>query len=198
MKKRILTLLLISTMAFCLAACGSSKSSTDESTDTTEAQPDAGEATDSTDGSDGDDQIVGMANPMVAVESADEFKDQLGITIDTSVFTCDVVDMYIISDSIAEINMTIQNVEGEEVDLYLRATKDADMAESLHGIYDEKMTDPYELEVDDITFTVQDAETEGKTIYSWNKDDIYYCFVVDDSLSQMTIGELLDQVMAAV
>lgn len=147
------------------------------------------------------EERFGLPNPVVPVTDTSEFAMVLGIPVDASLLS-DAASMSIISDEMADISWNRENVNGEEVELCFRATRNADLAPSMHGIYDEKMSDPAVTEVElkeseKITLTFREAETEGVGIYTWDRDGVFYSLTRDGEMSQMAMAEILDSCMMA-
>lgn len=146
-------------------------------------------------------QNVGMPNPIVLVNDDEEFSEQLGIAIDKTKLPA-APEMSIIAGKMAQCDFCLTNVENVEVTCSLRATKDGEMAENMHGIYDEDMSEPVvisqEFGDETIDYTCLYANTEGYTIYTWTSSDgVHYSLTFDGEMSQMQIGAVLDAVMIA-
>lgn len=147
--------------------------------------------------------MVGMANPMVEITDDAEFEKQLGIAIDTSQIMGEISNMFVISKSIADIRFIVNDLEDNDIECCLRATKDdsvkANPATDLAGYYYE-FEPPVELEYDNFTVSVYSGEdAEGaRNIYSWNYDGTYCTLAFDGQLSQMRIATVLDGCMAAL
>ena len=80
------------------------------------------------------EQMAGLANPMVEISDPAEFEKQLGIHIDPKEITNEY-KMFIIDGKLAHVVWTQKNVENEDVELVLRATKDPEIAPTMHGIF---------------------------------------------------------------
>lgn len=179
-KNRIKALIIVTMMLPALIACGKSSNTASDNQNTT------------------------IANPVVEVTQDGEFSTKLGIDIDTSKFDSDVT-RNIIADKTAEVIMTKQDPDGKDVKVTLRATKDSSVADNmsqlLAGIYDDNMSEPVTLELgyDSIdSLNMQSSDANGCEIYSFVNNDVYYTLTIDNGLSQMTIGAILDNVAEAI
>ncbi|GEM_PF-5482977 len=144
--------------------------------------------------------MVGMANPMVEVTGSSEFKDKLGIAIDSSKLHVPP-KMFIIDNKVADIIMNETNVDGEPVEYRLRATKDAGLAPTMHGIYDE-LTDvgTVDMEFGSTKVKIDQKETKDKktSVHTWQVGDVYYSLTINNSHSQMQYAEVMDSIFAAI
>ena len=195
MKKRLLVLLMTTTVAV-LTACGDKKA---ETADTAAPSPVAEsvatpESLSSEELSDGAE----IANPFVPVEDDMEFSIQLGIDIDTSKMW-DISDKYICNDSFAEVDFESSDMDGNLVKWTLRATTDEEAAESLHGLnYDLGETQTIEFKDMGISLNYNEVPDADVKLYTWTQDDTYYTLTVEGGdLSQMQVAEILDGVFAA-
>lgn len=198
MKKR-LSLLLAVLLAAVLTACGQkAPAETAAPAEVTEAATEAAEETTAaqeTAEASSEAPLVNMPNPMLPITDSEEFDLTLNIPISASVIT-ENAEMFIIGNNAAHIAWN------EDANLTFRATKNAEMAEMLHGIYDEKMSDPETKTFEDgkggkVDVTYQKAETEGFGIYSWNAEDTYYTLTADKDLSEEKETDLLDRCLYA-
>ena len=144
---------------------------------------------------------AGMPNPVVEVEDCSIYEDKLGIYIDPSVIT-ENYKAFIIAGNLASIVWTQENGNGEETEFCLRATRDAEVAKTMHGIYDADMSEPVTTTVpltdeNDIDITFMKANTEDFGIYTWKDGQIFYSMTYDKEMSQMALSEILDRVMDA-
>ncbi len=179
--KRVFIIILASAIAFSLVACGSKPAdSVGKTEDTTEAEKPAG-----------------MQNPMVEISDPAEFEKQLGVTIDPTQIMSDT-KLFIIDKNLAHIAWTQKNVNNEDVNFTLRATKDTNLGPVCHGIQGE-LTKLNVIDVQGSDGTVKlTVSTQGEyTVYSWKKGDAYYSLTYDRDMSQMAMAEVLDQVMFA-
>ena len=144
--------------------------------------------------------FVGMPNPMVPVEGFPEFKEQLGITVYADRIDPDA-KCFIIAGNLADIQWTQENVNGEATKLDLRATKDAELAPAMHGIYDANLPAPTVSVVpltDDKNLELSFTESsEGTGIYTWKDGQIFWSLTFGKGFSQMTISAVLDRIMDA-
>lgn len=143
---------------------------------------------------------AGMANPMVEADST-AIGEQLGIHIDAGQIDPGA-KCFIIGGKLAHIVWTQKNVNNEDVELVLRATKDAELAPAMHGIHDADMSEPVVTEVPlteekqlELTFT--EAKTEKVGIYTWKDGQIFYSLTYDGDMSQMALAEILDSIVLA-
>lgn len=132
-----------------------------------------------------------IANPLVPVASVSEFESKLGIAFDENYIPEDA-NLTIIAGNLAEIKYFEDNVNDEEVEVTLRASKNT--SEDISGVYDENMTSS-ELSLYNVDFTERISESTGYEIYDFEKDGVKYCFMVHGEVSQMMMGELLDRTM---
>lgn len=144
--------------------------------------------------------LIGMANPMVPVDTM-AFEEQLGFDIRGDQIDPDA-KCFIINGKMAHITWTQKNVNNEDVEFVLRATKDAELAPAMHGIYDSRMSEPVTNEVPlsdtkTVSITFTEAQTEKYGIYTWKDGQIYYSLTFNKDMSQMALAEILDRVMDA-
>lgn len=175
--KKFLGIILVVTIAFTLIACGQKQTEA-------ETAPEK-------------DSAAGMPNPMVEINDPAEFEKQLGIAIDPSQITSDT-KLFIIDKNLAHIAWTQKNVNNEDVDFALRATKDPELGPVCHGIQgDLKKLNEIEINGNDGPVTMTCFEQGNYTIYTWKNGDVFYSLTYDKSMSQMAMAEILDQVMFA-
>ena len=208
--KRIFVILTAASLVFGLAACAKAPApettAAPETVEETTAAPKttAAESAAATEAAQTEaalaekEGFVGMANPMVPVDS-DAFDEQLGFHIDAAQIDPDA-KCFIISGKLAHIVWTQKNVNNEDVEFVLRATKDAELAPTMHGIHDSNMSEPVVTEVPltdtkmlELTFT--EAKTEKYGIYTWKDGQIFYSLTYNKDMSQMALAEVLDRVM---
>ena len=189
--KKIVSVILIMSLAalaaFALAGCQQKAEAETEETEAAEA----GETK----------KGVTMPNPMVGVEDDEAFEKELGIKLDTDKLPVEPSEMYIIGENLADVRFTLPNVENEDIEYCLRATKEADKAETMHGVYDSDMEEvnTIETEVDGETTSVKElyANTESTYIYMWQWGEVYFSLTYKGTVSQMQLAEILDSCMAA-
>ncbi len=143
------------------------------------------------------EEPVGMINPMVEIDDDKEFESQLGIKIDTKQIMAKT-KLFIINKNLAHITWTQPNVENEEVEFTLRATKNAELGPTCHGIQGE-LTKINDIEIQGVNgpVTITVSSQGNYTIYTWKVGDTFYSLTYDKSMSQMAMAEVLDQVMFA-
>lgn len=144
------------------------------------------------------EQKAGLANPMVEVEDPTDFEDQLGICIDPSEITEDY-KLFIIDGKIAHVVWTQKNVENEDVELVLRATKDPEIAPTMHGIFGNisepaVITDEYGKPLPNL----KQMTCDNYTIYTWKIDDTFYSLTYDKGMSGNAMSSVLDCVALAI
>lgn len=144
------------------------------------------------------ENMVGMPNPMVEVESTEEMAAATGIWMDASQLMLEAPEMVAIN-SMGQISFTLKNVNDEDVIWTLRFTQDSALnasAESFAGIYDEKLTKLESIEMEWGTLLFQEAKTLGYSLYFWNLNGIYYALSISGTYSQMQFAAVMDRVEA--
>ena len=146
----------------------------------------------------GTEQMAGLANPMVEVEDPTDFEDQLGIYIDPNEITDDY-KMFIIDGKLAHVVWTQKNVENEDVELVLRATKDPEIAPTMHGIFGNisepaVITDEYGKPLPNL----KQMTCDNYTIYTWKIGDTFYSLTYDKGMSGNAMSSVLDCVALAI
>lgn len=155
---------------------------------------------------------LAMANPVVEIDDDDAFEDRLNIEFDSDDFAEAVADarMSIISETVGQVQFTLDNVDGVGVDWTLRFTREDGMAgdpKALLGIHDAKYSEPavveteWQEDADDPVITIAlteiDALTEGVTMYFWDYNGAHYGLSIQGIASQMQIGAVLDAIFEA-
>ncbi|MDO4938925.1 MAG: hypothetical protein Q4E54_03090, partial [Lachnospiraceae bacterium] len=129
-----------------------------------------------------EEEPVGLANPMVGITDPAEFENQLGIAIDPAQIVYDT-KLFIINKDLAHIAWTQKNVNDEDVDFTLRATKNAELGPNCHGIQGE-LTKLNDIEIQGaqgpVTITV--SEQGGYTVYTWKVGDTYYSLTYNNDM----------------
>lgn len=147
-----------------------------------------------------EEPIANMANPIEEVADAAAINSALGMSIDTCMMP-EIDRFAIIGKKMAEIVFSLTSVDGDPLNCVFRATKDAEMAENIHGIYDTDLIDgsstEYEGDNGIVNIDYVYANTEKTDIWTWKFNDTYYSFTMDNEASQMTIGAMLDSLMVA-
>lgn len=174
--KKAYRLIALATAAVCaLSICACSNTANDTTAANTAEEPQ-----------------TGMANPMVEITDSQEFTDKLGITINPQELSPNA-KLFIISDSIAHVAFNIEGVDGENVDVILRASKDDG---DITGYYGQNMTEET-MEYEGLSIVTKYDEEENTSIYLFSKDDINYSLMIQGEISQMLTGELLDTTLIA-
>lgn len=174
--KKAYRLIALATAAVCaLSICACSSTANDTAAANTTEEPQ-----------------TGMANPMVEITDSQEFTDKLGITINPQELSPNA-KLFIISDSIAHVAFNIEGVDGENVDVILRASKDDG---DITGYYGQNMTEET-MEYEGLSIVTKYDEEENTSIYLFSKDDINYSLMIQGEISQMLTGELLDTTLIA-
>ena len=194
MKKKLLSCFLCMTLLVSMCACSADTAATTDHTD--ESTADSSETETATD----EAPISGMPNPIVPVETASEFESQLGITIIPDLMDDDY-QLSIIGDTVAQVEFDKEGVDGDPIVCTLRATKDAEAAKSLSGLYDD-------MEEENTTFTLDNGrelsvlikipETLPCKAYEFSIGDTSYSFAYSGQMSQMLFAEVFDSVLAAI
>ena len=200
--KRIFVILTAASLVFGLAACAKAPAPvTTAAPETVEETTAAATEAAQTEAAPAEKEgFVGMANPMVEADST-AIGEQLDIHIDAGQIDPDA-KCFIISKKLAHIVWTQKNVNNEDVEFVLRATKDAELAPTMHGIHDSNMSEPVVMEVPlsdtkmlELAFT--EAKTEKYGIYTWKDGQIFYSLTYNKDMSQMALAEIMDRVMDA-
>ncbi len=143
-----------------------------------------------------EETMFGLPNPMVPVTDPAEFEMVLGIPIDPSALSLET-ECFIISGQMADVRWHRDNVNGEDTELCLRATKNSELAPYMHGIYDDHMSEPVVTHTEEADVTFTDALTEKIGICTWSSGDTFYSLTYDLGLSQMSLAAVLDACMMA-
>lgn len=167
--KSFVVILMVSVMALQLFGCGS-KNNTQTS----------------------NQETGGMGNPMVEYDSADAFKEQLGIEIDAEKLYLDEPKYFIIGGELAEIQDTKEGV-GDELKIHIRAQK---TTEDISGIYDDNM-EVMDFDYDGLQMTHRISESGNAEIYDWYVGDVHYCVSVIGEASQMEMAQIMDLAVVA-
>lgn len=201
MKKRTLSVLFIALTMTVVSLAGCNK--TAATVETKEETPVSEEPEVSADES---ENMVGMANPMVPVDSDEAFSDQLGIKIDSSYFPTDGLDRYIIGGKLAHVAFNLSDPEGKKVECTFRGTKDDEWAENpvemIAGIYasdfGEAATTTIPATGNDIEFNTVYSDSEKITVSYFDYEGVHYTLSIDGNVSQMLIAEVNDSVLYAI
>lgn len=204
--KKALSIILVAAMVIVMVACAKKDNTAETTTEAAaetaaQAVSEAAETTAETAAQPETEAVkeepVGMINPMVEINDDKEFETQLGIKIDTSQIMAQT-KLFIINKDLAHITWTQPNVENEEVEFTLRATRNAELGPKSHGIQGE-LTKINDIEVQGVNGPVTiTASSQGNyTIYTWKVGDTFYSLTYDKAMSQMAMAEVLDQVMFA-
>ncbi len=151
--------------------------------------------------SDSGEQEVQVANPLQSVESADEFANQLGISIDAPNGASEV-EYIIISGDTAQIEFSLDGFR-----YTLRASK-LHSDEALHGVYEtfDDAVFGQEVDGDDFTFSIDVmSQDNGKGVLSTatvnfvNSDNLYISLYTDSDLEpenmMSTITEICNDIV---
>lgn len=139
-----------------------------------------------------DEGFTGMPNPMVEVDNANVFKDELGIEIEADKLCLDNPKYFIIANELAEIQDRKEGV-GDELRISIRAQK---TTEDISGIWDDNM-EVLDFDYDGIQMTHRISESCNAEIYDWYRGDVHYCVSVIGQASQMEIAQLMDLAVVA-
>lgn len=150
-------------------------------------------------GQGGDSETAKLPNPLVKIEDAEEWEEQLGITIDIQYLPGEV-EMYILTSAnteLAQANFSVQNVNGEEIDCTLRAGR---TEEDISGVYGnaEEIIQEYPCGESTIQVTVKDYEADHVQVYQFFYEDVQYVFQYAGTMSTMQLGEILDSIFMAI
>ena len=141
-----------------------------------------------------------MGNPIVEVADANAFESELGMKIDVSMLPA-IERFAIIGGKMAEMDFGLTSVDGDPINCVFRATKDVEMSDMMHGIYDTDLVDGSTIEYSGSNGTANvnyvRANTEKSDIWTWSFNDAFYSFTMDNDASQMTIAAILDSLMVA-
>ena len=144
------------------------------------------------------EQMAGLANPMVEISDPAEFEKQLGIHIDPKEITNEY-KMFIIDGKLAHVVWTQKNVENEDVELVLRATKDPEIAPTMHGIFG-SISEPAVItdEKGEPFPELKQMTCDNYTIYTWKIGDTFYSLTYDKGMSGNAMSSVLDCVAFAI
>ena len=145
-----------------------------------------------------DTGMVQLVNPYVEATDSDIY-NQLGIPMYSGAIT-NLDAEYIVAGSMAQLNFSTLDPEGETVEWTLRAAKDATPDESMHGLYYDDFEDVVEIEEADLGIVLNYTSCdEGRTkLYYWSAADITYTLSYTGEISQMSVSAVLDQVFTAI
>ncbi len=180
--KKFIALSCATAICIGLCACGKSDniSASDSASVSTESVSEASEQ-------------VGMPNPMVEVNGVDDFEASTGIKLNGTYLPSDS-KFFIISEYLDEVQWTEENVDGDEVQVTLRAAKKSD--EDISGVNDSNMTTSEE-EYSGVKVTHRYSESTKTDIYDFQNDENMFCFMIQGEVSQMMFGELFDSALLA-
>ncbi len=139
--------------------------------------------------------LVNMPNPMVPIEFSEDFELTLSIPLKAELIAGET-EKFIIGNDAAHVAWN------EGVNYTFRATKNAETAEGLHGIFDEKMSAPVAAAFDagngkQVDVTRVKAETEGFTIWTWKDGDTFYTLTADGDVPEENTKDVLGRCMYA-
>ena len=181
--KKYIALFFAASLCISMCACGKTDESSSASA-SSEASVSSSEASEDT-------PTTGMPNPMIEVGSVDEIESQTGIKLESKYIPSDA-EMFVINDTLVEIQSSVENADGDEVKTYLRASKTT--TEDISGVYDDNMTSSEE-ELSNVKVTHRYSESLKTDIYDFEKDGVKFCYIIEGEISQMTFGELFDSVL---
>lgn len=195
--RKVLCITLALTMVFAsMTACAKKEEAAPETVAETAAEAEAETTAETT--AETVEEPAGLANPMVEISDPAEFENQLDIHIDPNEIT-DEYKMFIIDGKLAHVVWTEKNVENEDVELVLRATKDPELGPECHGIYGEmSKPDVIEISLDDYDLELTFCTCGEYSIYTWQIDDTYYSLTYNKSMSGNAMSSVLDCVMFAI
>ena len=192
-------------MIMSLAACGQ-KSDTEATEATQAAQTETQvfaepETEETVEAPEEEQPSVGMPNPMAQVEADVAFPTELGIYIDAHKLPVYPDAMFIIAGDMADVRFTLENVEGEDVEYCLRATKNAENAEMMHGIFDENIEEINTVEAgfdaDKCNVKEMYSKSADTNICTWEWNDTFFSLTYSGVISQMQFAEVMDSVLMA-
>lgn len=188
--KKLLCVILSALMMLLIAGC-SNKPEPAAAAPETQAEVDMETAS-------GEEKSAGLANPMVEIQNHSEFENQLGIKIDTNKIMNET-KLFIINKELAHVVWYQKNVNDEDVEFTLRATKNSELGPGSHGIQGEisKINTIELTATDGSTVELSCGENGEYTIYTWKYGDTFYSLTYNKPMSQMAMAEALDQVMFA-
>lgn len=204
MNSRILKALLVITAgSVFFTGCGVTVNTNNGSTDAQDTIQEEVADTESNEAT--EEEIATIANPVVSIEDDAEYEKQLGIKWDTSYIPAEV-SRSIIGGKVAQAVFAVENVDGDEVEITLRGTKDEELAanpvELLAGIYSSNLSAPVPVNVavddGDIVFTKVSDKENNIDISYWTYDGVNYTVSDDGDLSQMELAEIGDSIMAVI
>jgi len=194
--RKLLSLILAALMMFSFTACQAAsleiQTSAESNAATEAAQTKA--ATEAVAETTAEATTAALPNPMEEVSGADEFVKKLGIQLNTT-FLNSEAKFFIIDGRIAECQFSYDNIRGNRVDCTLRATKDAEAAKNLSGIYDStlKSITDFELPGKDSTFKINlsSNDADDVNIYTWKAGDVWYSYSIVGKTTGMELAEML-------
>ena len=138
---------------------------------------------------------------VVEISDSQEFLDELGIKIDSSIIAEDAT-LSILGGKIGEISFIMTAVNGGDTVCTLRMTRDEDCVNGLSGYKDSVIKDSYTITTDTAS-GITDLECgyvkdEAVTVYTFEMDGAHFALTIGDGLSQMTIGAILDRIFEAL
>jgi len=138
-------------------------------------------------------------DPMVMIMDDSEYAAQLGIAVDTTKIPVEGMGRYIVDGEIVYFCFGVQEGENAPVSVLLRATKNAELKDTLSGISGAE-TPLESIQAGGVTVERKDVENEGLVFhqYAFEKDGIYYCMIVQGEISEELFQSLLTSFMEAV
>lgn len=156
-------------------------------------------------GEKGDEEQTKMVNPLVDIDSDAEYENQLGIKWDTSYLPGEV-KRFIINGKIAQAVFEVESVDGDNVEITLRGTKDEELSHDpvtmIAGIYATELEDVNSIDISTndgvIIFNRTRDDADDYDISYFDYEGVHYTITDDGDLSQMELGEIYDSVMATI
>ena len=138
---------------------------------------------------------------VIEISDSQEFLDELGIKIDSTIIAEDAT-LSILDGAVGEISFIMTTVNGGDAICILRMTRTEDYVSGLSGFKSSEINDSYTITTDtDSGITDLECgyvDSIGTTVYTFNMDGTYFALTIEDGLSQMTIGSILDRIFESL
>ena len=138
---------------------------------------------------------------IVEISDSQEFLDELDIKIDSTIISEDAT-LSILDGKIGEISFIMTAVNGGDTLCTLRMTRDEDCVNGLSGFSNSEIKDSYTITTDyswgNVDLECGYVDSMGITVYTFEMDGTHFALTIEDGLSQMTIGSILDRIFEAL
>lgn len=135
------------------------------------------------------------------LSDSDDFDMILGIPLDASFLSEDAV-LSVVEDEIADVTWYRENINGDLKQITLRATKNPELAHTMHGISQSSLTEGLITNVsvpggEDVELTYFKSVRDNLDLYIFAGEDTHYTLTLGRGFSKMTVAAILDSVMLA-